>query len=390
MAAEFRLVGKRRRRGQSRHPWVFRDQVEAGAASAGAIVRVVDETRRQLGWAAYSPQSKIALRFLAFGAAAECPSLESLKVAFLAALERRRELRERSDALRLVSSEADGFPGLIVDQYGEAVVLQALTPFAEVLLPDVVVWLTESLQPRSILARNDVSVRRLEGLPLEVKQLAGELLPEVVIREGGLCFVVDLVQGQKTGMFLDQRANRLRFGEMVREGDRVLDAFAYSGGFALHAARRAASVLALDDSQRAVELAGRNVVRNGLGNVTLERGNAFQRLRGLIRDQETFDAIVLDPPAFAKTQSELEGALRGYREINVRALRLLRPGGLLVTSSCSYQVAEPLFEEVLRGAASDVGRDVLIVERRGQDADHPVLLSLPESRYLKCFCLRVG
>ncbi|MBI4881582.1 MAG: class I SAM-dependent rRNA methyltransferase [Planctomycetes bacterium] len=390
MAAEFLLHGKGRRRGQSRHPWVFRDQVEAGAASAGAIVRVVDEARRQLGWAAYSPQSKIALRFIVFGAAAECPTAASLKAAFLAALERRRALRERSDALRLVSSEADGLPGLIADQYGEAVVLQALTPFAEALLPDVVAWLEEALQPRSILARNDAAVRRLEGLPLEVKHLAGAVLPEVEIREGGLRFTVDLLQGQKTGMFLDQRANRLRFGEVVRAGDRVLDAFAYSGGFALHAAARASAVLALDDSQRAVDLAGRNVALNGLCNVTLEKGNSFQRLRALIRDKEMFDAVVLDPPAFAKTQSELEGALRGYREINVRALRLLRPGGLLATSSCSYQMPEPLFEEVLRGAASDVGRDVLVIERRGQDADHPVLLSLPESRYLKCFFLRVG
>lgn len=389
MVHEIRVSGPGRRRALTRHPWIFRDHVAGGQATPGSLVRVVGPDGERLGVAAWSAQSKIQLRFIRFGRDAEVPGEEDLHRDFAAAVARRAPLLARTDAVRLISSEADGFPGLIVDRYGDVCVFQALTPFAEALSDLLVQWLRAELRPRAIVARNDAAVRELEGLPREVRVVDGALEGPFAVREGALRFQVDLLEGQKTGLFLDQRSNRERLGELVPEGARVLDVFSYCGGFALHAARRAARVHAVDDSRRAVEGVLANAALNGMAHVTAEKANAFHRLRALDEAGERYDVVVLDPPAFAKNRTEVDDALRGYREVNLRAFRLVQPGGLVATSSCSYQVSELAFEEMLRGAAADAARDVLILERRGQDEDHPVLLHLPESRYLKCFLLRV-
>ncbi|MFG0318364.1 MAG: class I SAM-dependent rRNA methyltransferase [Planctomycetota bacterium JB042] len=387
--AEVRISGSGVRRALLRHPWVYRDQVVAGSAPAGAVVRVVGPDRRPVGVAAWSPASRIALRFLSFGAEAEMPTRDGLRERFRAAVDRRASLLERTDAVRLVSSEADGFPGLIVDRYADAVVVQALTPFADVLLAtDLTAWLDETFTPTTIVARNDGVVRKLEDLPQEVRHLRGDAA-EVEVREGDLRFLVDVVGGQKTGFFLDQRANRAAVGRAVPRGARVLDAFTYQGGFALHAAANAEEVLAVDDSAAAVERTAANAARNGLENVRAERGNAFKLLRRLDEEGARFDVVVLDPPAFAKSRRDVEAARRGYHEINHRAMRLVVPGGRLVTASCSFHMSEPDFEQMLRVAARDARRDTLLLERRGQDVDHPTLLGLPESRYLKCFVLEM-
>ncbi len=389
MTAEIVLNATGRRHVRSRHPWVYRGHIASGVATSGALVRVLDHQKKMLGIAAWSAESRIALRFVEFGEHAEIPSVETLKARFRAAIERRAPLAEVSDCARIVSSEADGFPGLIIDRYGDACVLQALTPFAEHLTGDVLEWLAEFVSPRAVVARNDGAVSELEGLKREAKTLVGTLDAPIVVREGDLKFEVDLTAGQKTGLFLDQRANRMKLGAMVPAGASVLDMFSYVGGFALHAARRAASVIAVDDSARAVGQITKNAALNGLTNVTAEKANAFQRLRDLENAGARFDVVVLDPPAFAKNRAELDDGVRGYHDINVRAFRLVRPGGLLVSASCSYHLDEATFEDVLKNAAADAEKDAIVIERRGQDVDHPVLLGLPESRYLKCFFLGV-
>lgn len=387
---EFRLTGPGRRRLlDTRHPWVFRDHLGAGDATSGALVRVLAPDGEPLGIAAYSAKSKIALRFVQIGADAVMPDEAGLRANFVAALERRAPLAATTNAVRLISSEADGFPGLIVDAYGDTCVLSALTPFAELLTQDVVRWLSDTLAPDAILAKNDGAVRELEGLPREVKVLHGEPRASTEIREGDVKLAVPLQHGQKTGLFLDQRSNRLRLRDLVPPGGRVLDVFSYVGAFALQAATKAAEVLAVDESARATGWIAENAALNGFTNVRVATENAFPLLRQLVKDGETFDVVVLDPPAFAKNKREIEDALRGYRELNVRGFRLVKPGGVLVTASCSYHVDETTFENVVRAAAADAARDAVVIGRGAQDMDHPVMLSLPESRYLKCLFLRV-
>lgn len=385
----FRLTEEGRKAVRQRHPWVYRDHIAAGSATSGALVHVVDDKDHPLGIAAYSSHSKIVLRFLEFGRELEIPTLDGLRERFLAAVARRDGLREVTDAMRLVSSEADGFPGLVVDRYGAACVVSALSPFADLLLPDIVRWLTSDVGAEVVVARHDTAMRKMEGLREEVRTLAGDAsVDEVVIQEHGIQMAARLKSGQKTGLFLDQRMNRRDFGRAVEPGWRVLDAFTYTGGFALHAARAGANVVATDESAAAVTIAQENASRNGL-TMEVEKANAFDRLRDLAKAGEVFDAVVLDPPAFARSRADLTSALRGYREINSRAMRLLRPGGLLVTASCSYQVQETAFDDMLRRAAADAYRDATVLSAGGQDLDHPVLLALPQSRYLKCRFLRL-
>lgn len=388
MVAEIRVDPRGKRRAQARLPWIFRDQVEEGESESGTIVRVIDGDARQLGYATYSAESKITLRFLSFGEHAAEPMIEEIASRFFRSVERRADLATVSDGMRLVSSEADGLPGIIVDRYREVVVIQTSTAFADELLPELAEWSMRLPGVEAVFVRNDASVRRLENLALESKWIAGSPRDQTEIREGTIRFGIDLAAGQKTGFFLDQRRNRIGLERHVKPGARVLDAFAYSGAFALHAAKTAGEVLALDDSKNAVSLIEANAQRNGMSNVTAERANAFDRLRAFVKDGTRFDVVVLDPPAFAKNKAEREDALRGYREINVRAMRLLTPGGILVSASCSYQVDESSFEDMLRDAAGDAGRSFIILERGQQDVDHPILLQLPESRYLKCFFLR--
>ncbi len=371
---------------QRGHPWVYRDDL-AGAPElpSGDLVAVKDPAGRFLGQAFYSAASRIALRFVTYGE-------EAVDRAFWGArLEKARHYRGRvvadSHAFRLIYGEADGFPGLVADYYAGHLVLQCLHPGMERRLPELLDLLVEQLSPASITLRHDAEVRRLEGLPLEVKTVFGELPLRVEVREGPVRLWADLREGQKTGLFLDQRENRQAAAAWAR--GEVLDAFAYQGAFAMHLARRSERVTLVESSGAALALARENAELNGLTNLELVKTNVFSFLKAAVEAGRRFDLIVLDPPAFAKSRGERAGALKGYREINRRAFQLLNCGGVLVTCSCSYNLSEVEFLAVVRQAAADARRQARVVERRGAARDHPGLLSLPESLYLKCLILEV-
>ena len=375
---------KGRARVERGHPWVFRSDVVAdGGASPGAVVRVADQRGTPLGFAFWSSLSEIRLRIITRG--------ETLAGSFLRdGIERATRWRETvapgAEACRLVHGEADGLPSLVVDRYGEYVVVQTLSQGTERAKAEIVAALVELLKPKGIVERNDPRVRTLEGLGQTVSILHGEV-PEVVeVSEGDVRFGVDLRKGQKTGLFLDQRENHLAARRYAR--GRVLDAFTYDGGFALQVARQADEVTAVDLSVESLERAKANAARNGLTNVTARDANVFDLLRDLDQRAARFDTVILDPPAFAKSKDAVEKAARGYKEINLRALKILRPGGCLVTCSCSYHVHEEDFEAILADAAVDAGATVTVVEKRRQARDHPVVLGVPETLYLKCLVLR--
>jgi len=375
---------KGRARVERGHPWVFRSDVVAdGGASPGAVVRVADQRGTPLGFAFWSSLSETRLRMITRG--------ETLAGSFLRdRIERAKQWRETvapgAEACRLVHGEADGLPSLVVDRYGEYVVVQTLSQGTERAKAEIVAALVDLLKPKGIVERNDPRVRTLEGLGQTVSILHGEV-PEVVeVSEGDVRFGVDLRKGQKTGLFLDQRENHLAARRYAR--GRVLDAFTYDGGFALQVARQADEVTAVDLSAESLERVKANAVRNGLTNVTTRDSNVFDLLRDLDQRAARFDTVVLDPPAFAKSKDAVEKAARGYKEINLRALKILRPGGCLVTCSCSYHVHEEDFEAILADAAVDAGVTVTVVEKRRQARDHPVVLGVPETLYLKCLVLR--
>jgi len=302
------------------------------------------------------------------------------------ALDWRRAVAPGAEAYRLVHGEGDRLPSLVVDRYGEYLVVQTLSQGTERAKEEIVAALVDLVHPRGILERNDPKVRTLEGLDQAVSVLHGEVPDLVEVSEGDVRLEVDLRRGQKTGLFLDQRENHLAARRYAR--GRVIDCFTYDGGFALQVAREADEVQAVDLSAEALERVRANADRNGLGNVTTRDANVFDLLRQLDDAGERFDTVVLDPPAFAKSKSAVEKARRGYKEINLRALRILKPGGCLVTCSCSYHVHEDDFEALVAEAASDVGATVAVVEKRRQARDHPVLLGVPETHYLKCLVLR--
>lgn len=365
------------------HPWIYRSDVTSADAAAGDLVEVRTERGRPLGLALFSSTSQITLRMLGEGPRDERALFgERLR----AALAYRDALAPDGTAYRLVSAEGDGLPALIVDRYADWLVVQTLCQGVDRRLDLIVELLTESLHPAGILARNDAKIRRLEDLPEVVEVRAGDV-PEIIsVREGTIEHQVDVRRGQKTGLFLDQRENHLAAAQYAR--GRGLDAFSYNGGFALQMARRCESVLALDGSELAVAAIAENARRNGLTNVEARLANVFDELRELEIARQRFDTIVLDPPAFAKNKATLPKALGGYKEINLRALKLLNPGGILITCSCSYHVDEVLFQDMLHHAAVDARVPVAIVEKRLQARDHPVLLGVPETAYLKCFVLR--
>jgi 23S rRNA (cytosine1962-C5)-methyltransferase len=347
------------------------------------VVRVAEPRGRTLGFAFHSTDSEIRLRVFERG--------ERLEPDFLtrrldAALAWREVVAAGAEACRLVHAEGDGLPSLIVDRYADVLVIQTLSQATERFKDQIVTALVERLAPVGILERNDPRVRELEGLARVVGVVHGEVPDTVRIREGEAVLDVSPREGQKTGAFLDQRENRLALGHYAR--GRVLDAFCYDGGFALQAARVARSVLAVDVSGSALERVAANARASGLGNVETREANVFDVLHELDAAGERFDTVVLDPPAFAKSRPSVARARRGYKEINLRALRLLPPGGVLVTCSCSYHVDEVAFEEILQSAARDAGAGVVVVEKRRQARDHPVLLGVPETHYLKCFVLR--
>ncbi|HEX4568569.1 MAG TPA: class I SAM-dependent rRNA methyltransferase [Vicinamibacterales bacterium] len=376
------------RRGEDRvragHPWIYRSDVVDVDASAGDIVEVKCSRGRVIAHALFSDRSEITLRVLATGP-------EPLPASFIAdrlkaAIDFRRSLALDSTACRLVHGEADRLPSLIVDRYGDYLVLQALSQGIDRRVGDVVAALGELLEPAGILARNDPRVRLLEGLDQHVAALAGTVPERIEVRDGAVRYQVDPWRGQKTGLFLDQRENREAALRYAR--GRLLDAFSYNGGFALALAPRCESVLAIDISDDAVARLRENAARNGLTNVEARAMNAFDELRELERVGARFETIVLDPPAFAKNKAAVAKALSGYKEINLRALKLLEPGGFLVTCSCSYNVSESMFLDVVARAAADARVTVSLVEKRTQGRDHPILVNVPETYYLKCLILR--
>jgi 23S rRNA (cytosine1962-C5)-methyltransferase len=371
---------------QGGHLWIYRaDVAEAPAAlEAGDVVALVDGRGRFLAKAFWSARSKIALRVVTRD---EEPVDEGF---FARRLSAAIELRERAFGaerfVRLVHGEADLLPGLVVDRYEDAAVLQTLVPATDrrkALLADLVAG---ALALRSVVERNDVRVRELEGLAQVKGVLRGEPPGPIELREGEVRMRVDLLAGQKTGAFLDQRENHLRAGEYAR--GRCLDCFSYAGGFALQLARRAEQVTAVEMQAGAVALLRENALLNRAGNLEVVESNAFDYLRDRSEEEPAFDLVVLDPPAFAKNKDSLPAARRGYKEVNLRALQILRPGGVLVTSSCSYHLSEEALEALVLDAANDAGRRVQVLERRGAGRDHPVLLGVPETRYLKCLFLR--
>lgn len=376
------------RRGEERlrtgHPWIYRSDVAEVSAAGGDTVRVVGATGRLLGYALFSDRSEISLRLVTRGD--EEPTLETWRARLRAAIEYRATLEIDATACRLVHGEADRLPGVVVDRYGDHLVIQTLAQGADRLLPRLTGMLVDLMRPAGILARNDPRVRLLEGLDQRVEVVYGEVPHILDVRDGAVTYAVDPYRGQKTGLFLDQRENRLAAARYA--GGRLLDAFSYNGGFAMALAPRCTEVLAVDISEDAVARIIANAARNGLANIKARAMNVFDELRELERRGERFDTIVLDPPAFAKSKSAVQKALSGYKEINLRALKLLSPGGFLVTCSCSYNVSEGAFADVLASAAVDAHADVVVVEKRMQGRDHPVLVTVPETYYLKCFILR--
>ncbi|MDA1306508.1 MAG: class I SAM-dependent rRNA methyltransferase [Acidobacteria bacterium] len=370
-------------RWRSGHPWIYQSDVLSVDADPGDLVEVKSERGRPLGRAFFSSTSQITLRMLGEGPRDERALFaERLE----AAMAYRTRVAQGAQAYRLVNAEADRIPSLIVDRYGDVLVVQTLSQGTDARLDLFIDLLQTLVKPAGILVRNDPKVRALEGLESVVEVRAGTVPDLVDVVEGDIAYQVDVRHGQKTGLFLDQRENHLVAGAYA--SGRGLDAFSYHGGFALQMARHCDSVLALDGSEPAIAALSANAKRNGLSNVEARVANVFDELRELEISKAKFDTIVLDPPAFAKTKASLPKALGGYKEINLRALKLLRPGGILISCTCSYHVSEPLFLEVLERAAADALAPVVLVEKRLQARDHPVLLGVPETAYLKCLVLR--
>jgi 23S rRNA (cytosine1962-C5)-methyltransferase len=366
------------------HPWIYRSDVMDVSADRGPVMQVRGPRHRVLGHALFSPESQITLRMLARD---ERPIDRAFwRERLETAIRFRDTLEIDATAFRLVHGEADLLPSLIVDRYGDYLVLQTLSHGMNELLPTLVPLLVELTGAKGILARNDPKVRLLEGLEQTVDVLHGEIPETIQVREGAIDYQVDPRHGQKTGLFLDQRENREAAAGYAHGA--LLDCFSYNGGFALALASRCQAVEALDISADAVARITANAAANGITNLTAREVNVFDELRHLEREGARYDTVVLDPPAFAKNKASVPKALAGYKEINLRALRLLTPGGILVTCSCSYNVDEAMFAEAVFQASVDAHVPVTVVEKRMQGRDHPVLLGVPETYYLKSFILR--
>jgi 23S rRNA (cytosine1962-C5)-methyltransferase len=383
---EVRVNRKAARRVASGHPWIFEsDVVDKGGAEPGAVVKVVNLAGKALGTAHFSAASQIALRLLT-------RSVEEIGRQFfaqrLAAAEaHRRRVVSGTDAYRVVHGEGDLLPALVVDRYQDYLVVQTLNQGMDAAREWIVASLAELFSPRGMVARNDAPVRAREALPLESSVIYGEVPESVEFRMNGLLLQADLLHGQKTGAFLDQRENYLAAARYAR--GRALDCFSSTGGFALHIAPGCESVEALDSSGAALLKAGRNAALNGLSNIEFREADIFVVLAAYSSARRRFQTVVLDPPAFAKSRSTVEDAIRGYKEINLRALRMLDPGGILITCSCSQRLSEAAFLEIVAQASLDAGRQLRVLERRTQAQDHPILLTVPETHYLKCLILEV-
>jgi 23S rRNA (cytosine1962-C5)-methyltransferase len=384
------LAPGRQKRLLAGHPWVYGNEIDhsQGRPNPGDIVDVMDTRGHFLARGYYNPQSQIAVRVLT-------RRDEPVDAAFFQRrIERawayRRRLLPDVTCCRVVFGEADFLPGLVVDKFGDVLVLQSLTLGMDRWEREIVEALHAVLDPVGIYARNDAPVRGLEGVDLRTGPLWGEFDPHLVIEENGLRLAIDVATGQKTGYYLDQQANRRAIRTYSADA-RVLDCFCNVGGFALNAvAGGAAGVLAVDSSEEALALAGENAALNGMtGRITWEAGNAFDVLKRLNGERAQFDLVILDPPPFAKNRASVESALRGYKEINLRSLRMIPDGGFLVTCSCSFHVSPELFRAVVADAAADAGKRLRLVEERAQNVDHPILLGYPESHYLKCLICEV-
>jgi 23S rRNA (cytosine1962-C5)-methyltransferase len=379
------------RRGADRiisgHPWIFSsDVIDRGKATPGAVVSVADQRGKPVGTAHFSSASQICLRLLSRHVEPAGPDFFRRRIE--AAESHRKRVVNDSDSYRLVHGEGDLLPALIIDRYSDTFVVQTLDQGMDRAKPDIVSVLEKLFSPRAIIERNDAAVRKREDLPLVSGVLSGDDPGSVAIHMNGLALHADLLRGQKTGVYLDQRENYVAARKYAR--GRALDCFTSTGGFALHIAHNCEHVTAIDSSATALETAARNASANGIGNVEWREANVFDFLTGLrLSAARRFSTIVLDPPAFAKSRSAVEDAARGYKELNLRAMQLLEPGGVLITCSCSHHFSEPMFAETVAAAAVDTGRTVRVLERRTQAQDHPILLTVPETMYLKCLILQV-
>jgi 23S rRNA (cytosine1962-C5)-methyltransferase len=370
---------------RSGHLWVYRSDVRSANAKGGAIVRLTDDRGRFHGRAFYSDKSQIAIRLLTREDVPIDRGFFTARIRNAAAY--RKIVVENTEAFRLVYGEADHLPSLVVDRYGDYLAMQTLSQSTDRLKDLFLQILIELFSPKGILERNDPKVRLLEGLEQHVGVLYGEIPEEILAKENGITFVYDLRRGQKTGSFLDQRENHLA-ARRYASGE-VLDCFSYQGGFALTVAGACEHVEAIDLAPAAIEAARRNQKLNNISNVTFREGNSFDILKEYDEVGRKFQMIILDPPAFAKNRDSVPAAERGYKEINLRALKLLKPGGLLMTCSCSYHIPEALFLQIVADAALDARRSVVVVDRRTQARDHPILLTMPETHYLKCLIVSI-
>jgi len=387
VSGERALVARVTARGAERwtrgHPWIYRSDVAAAPEAAG-LVSVFDPRDKFLGQALFSPRSEIQLRLLE---RTERPvDAAWWRERLNSCLARRTGID--ATAYRVVHGEGDGLPSLIVDRYDRWVVAQLLSAGLETMRGDIVGALVEVLGPEGILLRHDNSTRQREGLPADVELVMGTVPESIDVREGTVRYLAAPWTGQKTGAFLDQRPNRMLLGALARAGGRGLDCFAYHGSFALHLAARCSAVVALDASAEALERGKQNASLNRFDNIDWLEGDAFDLLRGFDRGRERFDAIALDPPAFAKSRSSVPQALKGYAEVNRRAMRILAPGGVLMTASCSHHVRRADFLDMLASAAADSGRSLILEHVLGQGTDHPELLAVPETGYLKGALIR--
>lgn len=386
MPATITITKQGAARVRARHCWIYRSDVTSHRdAREGEVVRVTDSRERVLGCALYSSRSQIALRMVSFEDLAIDKTFWLSRI--ISAERLRNQVVSDTTAYRLVCGESDLLPSLIIDRYNDCFVIQTLSQGMEALKQMWIELLVERYAPRAIVERNESRVRDLEGLSRTAGVVYGTDPGELVIEENGVRLAVNLVEGQKTGAFLDQRENRIAARGCAR--GRALDCFTYQGAFALHMARGAERVIAVDVSGQATAAARKNAELNAASNIEVVEANVFDFLREMEQAGERFDVINLDPPAFAKNRASIEAAVRGYKEINLRAMKMLTAGGTLITSTCSYHMSEEAFLNVLADAASDAGRSVQIIEKRTQARDHPVLLSMPETYYLKCLILRV-
>lgn len=373
-------------RARAGHLWIYRSDVsDSQGVAGGSIVRVSEERGRFVGQALWSDRSEISLRLLTLRD--DVIDREWWRNRLRAAATRRAPIATEANAYRLVYSEGDLLPSLIVDVYDRVLVLQTLSQGSEALKEMLVELLVEEFRPLAIVERNDVRVRQLEGLESRTGVLYGSVPDELEIMQHGVRFRIQPIGGQKTGSFLDQRENRLA-ARRVAHG-RALDCFTFNGAFALHLAPACESVLGLDISEDAVAAAQLNAELNNASNVEFRTANVFDALREMEAGGELFDTIVLDPPAFAKNRASVQKAVRGYKEINLRALKLLRPGGVLITCTCSYHMSEKMFLEIIADAGKDARRRLQLIEKRTQSSDHPILFGVPETYYLKCVIARV-